>query len=74
MELSCCKYPKAKQLQKEWELNKESLLQFMEATHDGVHGKCIDAETNQPIYQAINKCDQLNPPFSHFHPITFPHR
>ena len=22
MELSCCKYPKAKQLQKEWELNK----------------------------------------------------
>ena len=35
MELSCCKYPKAKQLQNEWQLNKESLLQFVEATHAG---------------------------------------
>ena len=33
MELSCCKYPKASELQKEWQLNKESLLLFMEATH-----------------------------------------
>ena len=33
MELSCCKYPKASELQKEWELNKESLLLFMENTH-----------------------------------------
>ena len=53
MELSCCKYPKAKQLQSEWELNKESLLQFVEATHAGVHGKCIDADSDQPIEQAI---------------------
>ena len=36
MELSCCKYPKASELQKEWQLNKESLLLFMEATHGNV--------------------------------------
>lgn len=33
MELSCCKYPKASELQKEWQLNKESLMLFMESTH-----------------------------------------
>lgn len=53
MELSCCKYPWAKELDKEWELNKESLLQFMEATHSGIHGRCIDDETNEPIGQAF---------------------
>ena len=31
---------------------KESLLQFMEATHAGVHGECIDADSGQPIEQA----------------------
>ena len=53
MELSCCKYPAAKQLAREWELNKESLFQFMEATHAGIHGKCVDSETGQPIPQAF---------------------
>ncbi|XP_056297404.1 carboxypeptidase D [Pseudoliparis swirei] len=38
MELSCCKYPPASELQKEWDLNRESLLAFMEKVHIGVHG------------------------------------
>ena len=29
MELSCCKYPKSYYLNKEWERNKESLLEYM---------------------------------------------
>lgn len=29
-ELSCCKYPLATELQKEWDLNRESLLSYME--------------------------------------------
>lgn len=29
-ELSCCKYPPASQLEKEWENNQESLLTFIE--------------------------------------------
>lgn len=29
-ELSCCKYPLATELHKEWDLNRESLLSYME--------------------------------------------
>ena len=60
MELSCCKYPAAKQLAREWELNKESLIQFMEATHAGIHGKCIDSETGQPIQQAFIQVESID--------------
>lgn len=30
MELSCCKYPAAAELHKEWDLNRESLLSYIE--------------------------------------------
>lgn len=30
MELSCCKYPPASELHKEWDLNRESLLAYIE--------------------------------------------
>lgn len=30
MELSCCKYPFASELQREWDLNRESLLAYIE--------------------------------------------
>lgn len=33
MELSCCKYPFASELKREWDLNKESLLAYIEAVH-----------------------------------------
>ncbi|XP_054650136.1 carboxypeptidase D isoform X2 [Dunckerocampus dactyliophorus] len=42
MELSCCKYPLATELDKEWELNKESLLAYMEKVHIGVCGYVKD--------------------------------
>ncbi|XP_039986082.1 carboxypeptidase D [Xiphias gladius] len=38
MELSCCKYPPATELHKEWDLNRESLLAYMEKVHIGVRG------------------------------------
>ncbi len=53
MELSCCKYPWAKELAKEWSLNRESLMQYMESTHAGFHGNCINAENSEPIGQAV---------------------
>jgi carboxypeptidase D len=37
-ELSCCKYPLAKELQSEWVKNKESMISFIEAIHWGVKG------------------------------------
>lgn len=38
-ELSCCKYPNASELPHEWELNRESLISFMELAHIGIKGK-----------------------------------
>lgn len=43
MELSCCKYPFASELQREWDLNKESLLAYIEQVHIGVRGYVKDA-------------------------------
>ncbi|XP_046891555.1 carboxypeptidase D [Hypomesus transpacificus] len=38
MELSCCKYPMASELRKEWDNNREALLAYMEKVHIGVKG------------------------------------
>uniref|UniRef100_A0A672ZDF1 Peptidase M14 domain-containing protein n=1 Tax=Sphaeramia orbicularis TaxID=375764 RepID=A0A672ZDF1_9TELE len=43
MELSCCKYPLATELHKEWDLNRESLLAYMEQVHIGVRGYVKEA-------------------------------
>jgi len=53
LELSCCKHPPGSALQKEWILNKESLLKYMEAIHSGIKGDVIDGETNRPVPNAI---------------------
>eukprot|EP00794_Sanderia_malayensis_P014035 gene14035-15494_t len=51
VELSCCKYPPATELSKEWNNNKESLLSFMEQVHKGIKGKVTD-ENGQAIPKA----------------------
>lgn len=38
MELSCCKYPPRESLPDEWDLNKEAVYKYMEATHLGIRG------------------------------------
>lgn len=44
MELSCCKYPPAAQLQREWDMNRESLIAYMEkvwSMADCNHDTCM---------------------------------
>ena len=60
MELSCCKYPWGKTLPDEWDSNKESLMQFMEATHMGFKGQVIDSKTKEPLYQAVIEMQNIN--------------
>ena len=60
MELSCCKYPKANTLQTEWDLNKESLFQYMEMTHAGIHGSVFDKDTKEAISQVVIEVADLN--------------
>ncbi|CAJ1065576.1 carboxypeptidase D isoform X3 [Xyrichtys novacula] len=43
MELSCCKYPLATELHREWDLNRESLLAYIEQIHIGVRGYVKEA-------------------------------
>ncbi|XP_065274163.1 carboxypeptidase D isoform X2 [Emys orbicularis] len=52
LELSCCKYPMASQLQQEWEYNRESLLTFIEKVHMGVKGFVRDSVTGSGLANA----------------------
>ena len=51
LELSCCKYPLAKELPKEWAKNKRSLIEYMKSVHVGVKGIVRDAN-GYPIKDA----------------------
>ncbi|XP_033747517.1 carboxypeptidase D-like isoform X2 [Pecten maximus] len=53
IELSCCKYPYATELEKEWGNNKESLLAYIEEVHRGAKGFVKDSETDEPIPNAV---------------------
>ena len=50
-ELSCCKYPRAKNLLKEWKNNKEALISFIEQVHRGVSG-FVTNDNGHPITNA----------------------
>uniref|UniRef100_H3CJ35 Carboxypeptidase D n=1 Tax=Tetraodon nigroviridis TaxID=99883 RepID=H3CJ35_TETNG len=49
-ELSCCKYPLATELHKEWDLNRESLLSYIEQVHIGVRGCVKEASSGAPLF------------------------
>ncbi len=54
LELSCCKYPPASELQQFWRDNRASLLQFIGEAHRGVRGFVKD-EGGTPIEGASMK-------------------
>uniref|UniRef100_A0A8C5U192 Carboxypeptidase M n=1 Tax=Malurus cyaneus samueli TaxID=2593467 RepID=A0A8C5U192_9PASS len=52
LELSCCKYPPAEQLEKFWRDNKVALIEYIKQVHLGVKGQVTDKNGN-PIPNAI---------------------
>lgn len=49
IELSCCKYPNASQLESEWRNNSAALMNYMKQVHLGVKGVVLDSSTREPI-------------------------
>ena len=57
-ELSCCKYPRAKHLSKEWENNREALISFIEQVHRGISGFITDTN-GHPVVNATIHIHQI---------------
>lgn len=51
-ELSCCKYPPGSTIPDQWELNKESLIKYLEQAHMGIKGFVYDRDNGNPIEKA----------------------
>ncbi|XP_033279200.1 carboxypeptidase D isoform X2 [Orcinus orca] len=60
LELSCCKYPPASQLQQEWENNRESLITLIEKVHIGVKGFVKDSVTGAGLENATISVAGIN--------------
>lgn len=58
-ELSCCKYPEAKELPNYWKLNKDAMISFIEQTNIGVQGIVLDDE-GEPIEGAQIKVEGID--------------
>ncbi|XP_049648478.1 carboxypeptidase M isoform X1 [Accipiter gentilis] len=52
LELSCCKYPPANQLEKFWRDNKAALIEYIKQVHLGVKGQ-VTGKNGTPIPNAI---------------------
>ena len=53
LELSCCKYPVASQLRKEWDNNRDSLINYMYQAHMGVKGFITESDSDNSPYGII---------------------
>ncbi|KAB0798730.1 hypothetical protein PPYR_06610 [Photinus pyralis] len=52
LEISCCKYPSAKELPHLWEDNREALIEYITQAHRGVRGTIYDSRNQKPIAKA----------------------
>ncbi|KAM9323751.1 carboxypeptidase N catalytic chain [Gastrophryne carolinensis] len=59
LELSCEKFPKEEDLEKEWYNNREALITFIEQVHQGVKGMVTD-ENNNGIANAVISVATIN--------------
>lgn len=55
-ELSCCKYPPATELHKEWDLNRESLLAYMEKVNPTLNTKLTMTSSLQNAVLCLYLC------------------
>ncbi|XP_043836992.1 carboxypeptidase N catalytic chain [Dromiciops gliroides] len=58
LELSCNKFPRQEELQREWLGNREALISFLEEVHHGIKGMILD-ENNNGIAEAVISIDGI---------------
>ncbi|GAB1867429.1 Carboxypeptidase D [Camponotus japonicus] len=51
-ELSCCKFPPGSMIPDQWQLNKESLIKYLEQVHIGIKGFVRNTDNGNPIERA----------------------
>lgn len=61
LELSCCKFPLAKELSKFWDQNKNALISFMSKVHSGIYGTVRDLSGNLVPGAFVNVSDGRRP-------------
>ncbi|CAG9770272.1 unnamed protein product [Ceutorhynchus assimilis] len=66
LEISCCKYPGADELEKHWNDNREALLAFCQQAHRGIFGQVLDWDTREPISNAQLQISGRNMSFRSF--------
>ncbi|XP_037351973.1 carboxypeptidase N catalytic chain [Talpa occidentalis] len=59
LELSCDKFPRQEELQREWLGNREALIQFLEQVHQGIKGRVAD-ENNNNLRDTVISVDGIN--------------
>ncbi|XP_063818320.1 carboxypeptidase N catalytic chain isoform X2 [Pseudophryne corroboree] len=59
LELSCQKFPREEDLEREWYGNREALITFLEQVHKGIKGMVTD-ENNNGIADAVISVDGIN--------------
>eukprot|EP00062_Callorhinchus_milii_P019835 gi/632974796/ref/XP_007903875.1/ PREDICTED: carboxypeptidase N catalytic chain isoform X2 [Callorhinchus milii] len=59
LELSCAKFPPARELPREWAANQEALLTYLEQVHRGIKGMILD-ENGNGIDEAVISVDGIN--------------
>ncbi|XP_024411441.2 carboxypeptidase N catalytic chain [Desmodus rotundus] len=59
LELSCDKFPREEELQREWLGNREALIQFLEQVHHGIKGMVLD-ENNNNVPEAVISVSGIN--------------
>nr|KAF6303588.1 carboxypeptidase N subunit 1 [Myotis myotis] len=59
LELSCDKFPRQEELQREWLGNREALIQFLEQVHQGIKGMVLD-ENNNYLPKAVISVSGIN--------------
>ncbi|GAB5578686.1 carboxypeptidase N catalytic chain [Prionailurus iriomotensis] len=59
LELSCDKFPRQEELQREWLGNREALIQFLEQVHQGIKGMVLDENYNN-LAEAVISVSGIN--------------